>query len=79
MKKKEYEKVVKYSNKVSIDFILKEKHPSSLEVTSAKNNINPSRPNPGRRGKINFYFDTSLWCLKRFYEGLKGHFLSVLD
>ena len=28
--------------------------------------INPSRPNPGRREKIklNFYFLTSLWCLK---------------
>ena len=22
--------------------------------------------------KLNFYFHTSLWCLKRFYEGLKG-------
>ena len=34
--------------------------------------LNPSRPNPGRREKIklNFYFHTSLWCLKRFYEGL---------
>ena len=21
---------------------------------------------------LNFYFDTSLWCLKRFYEGLYG-------
>ena len=21
---------------------------------------------------LNFYFHTSLWCLKRFYEGLKG-------
>ena len=33
--------------------------------------INPSRLNPGRREKINlnFYFHTSLWCLKRFYEG----------
>ena len=35
--------------------------------------INPSRPDPGRREKINlnFYFHT-LWCLKSFYEGLKG-------
>ena len=35
--------------------------------------INPSRPNPGQRQKINlnFYFQTSLWCRKRFYEGLK--------
>ena len=22
--------------------------------------------------ELNFYFRTSLWCLKRFYEGLKG-------
>ena len=30
------------------------------------------RPNPGQKEKIklNFYFQTSLWCLKRFYEGL---------
>ena len=36
--------------------------------------VNPSRPNPGRRVKIklNFYFRTSLWCLKRFHENLKG-------
>ena len=35
--------------------------------------FNPSRPNPGWREKIklNFYFHTSLWRLKRFYEGLK--------
>ena len=35
---------------------------------------NPSRPSPGRREKIklNFYFRTSLWCLIRFYEDLKG-------
>ena len=36
--------------------------------------FNPSRPDLGRREKINlnFYFHFSLWCLKRFYEGLKG-------
>ena len=34
--------------------------------------INPSRPKPRRRekNKLNFYFRTSLWCLKRFYQGL---------
>ena len=34
--------------------------------------FNPSRPKPGQRKKIklNFYFNTSLWYLKRFYEGL---------
>ena len=38
-----------------------------------KKNINSSRLDPGRREKINlnFYFQTSLWYLKRFYEGLK--------
>ena len=39
-------------------------------------NFNPSRPDPEeiRREKINlnFYFHTSLLCLKRFYEGLKA-------
>ena len=32
------------------------------------------RPNYEWREKIklNFYFNTSLWCLKRFYEDLKG-------
>ena len=36
-------------------------------------NLNPSRPNPGEKEKINlnFYFDTFLWCLKRFFEDLK--------
>ena len=35
--------------------------------------FNPSLPNPGWREEIkfNFYFHTSLWCLKWFYEGLK--------
>ena len=36
--------------------------------------VNPSCPDPGRREKnnMNFYINTSFWCLKRFYEGLKG-------
>ena len=35
--------------------------------------FNLSRPDPGRRKKINvnFYFHTSLWYLKGFYEGLQ--------
>ena len=43
-------------------------------LKSCFQSINPLRPNPRRRKKIklNFYFHTSLWCLKRFYEGLKG-------
>ena len=43
--------------------------------------INPSRPDPGRREKINlnFYFHTSLWCLKRFCEGLKGLYKTFWD
>ena len=33
----------------------------------------PSRPDSGKKEKINsnFYFHTSLWRIKRFYEGLK--------
>ena len=36
--------------------------------------FNPSRQDTRRSEKIylNFYFYTSLWGLKRFYEGLKG-------
>ena len=36
--------------------------------------FNLSRPALGRREKINlnFYFHTSLQCLKSFYEGLRG-------
>ena len=36
--------------------------------------IIPSRPNRGQSEKIklNFYFHTSLRCLKRFYEGLNS-------
>ena len=36
--------------------------------------VNFSCPDPGRGEKtnLNFYFHTSLWCLKRFNEGLKG-------
>ena len=35
--------------------------------------VNPSHPDPGQREKINlnFYFYTSMWCLIKFYEGLK--------
>ena len=35
--------------------------------------FNPSCHDPGREKiNLNFYFHTSFWCLKRFYEGLKG-------
>ena len=46
---------------------------------SISNVINPFHPDPGRREKINlnFYFHTSLWCLKGFYEGLKGLFILI--
>ena len=41
-------------------------------ISSAFNNL--FRPNPGRREKINlnFYFRTSLGCLKMLYKGLKS-------
>ena len=41
--------------------------------------LNPSRPDPGQREKLNlnFYFHTSLWCLKRFYGGLLRHHKEV--
>ena len=36
--------------------------------------VNPSHPHPkrGEKSNLNFNFHTFLWCLKRFYEGLKG-------
>ena len=36
--------------------------------------VNPSSPNPRQREniKLNFYFQISLWWLKRFFEGLKS-------
>ena len=35
--------------------------------------LSPSCSVPGQRKiNVNFYFHTSLWCLKRFYEDLKG-------
>ena len=36
--------------------------------------FNAYRTNPEQKEKnnLNFYFHTSLWCFKRFYEGLKG-------
>ena len=41
-------------------------------ASSGITTFNPSRPNPGRIEKINlnFYFHTTLWCLKKFFEGL---------
>ena len=40
--------------------------------------VYPERPNPAQKGKINwnFYFYTSLWCLKRFYEGLSDIYMT---
>ena len=29
-------------------------------------------PDEKKKIKLNFYFHTSLWCLKKFYKGLKG-------
>ena len=38
------------------------------------NNLTPFVPIPDKKKKkkLNFYFHSSLWCLKRFYGGLKG-------
>ena len=43
------------------------------KLTWKREMLNPCRSDPGRRDKINlnFYFHTSFWCLKSFYEGLK--------
>ena len=61
--KKTLRKVINYYNIMMIELL----------------HLNPSRPDPGQREKINlnFYFHTSLWCLKRFYEGLLRHHKEV--
>ena len=40
---------------------------------SAQFQLNPSRPNPGQREKLklNFYFHTSLRCLKRLFRNAR--------
>ena len=57
-------------SKVSIWFMEKNR----MWNPKSESQINPSRPNPGQREKIklNFYFHTFSWCLKKFYEGLNG-------
>ena len=41
-------------------------------VNISQNSLTLSAPIPDKEKKFasNFYFHTSLWCLKRFYEGL---------
>ena len=43
-------------------------------LKSPLGSVNPYCADAGRREKINlsFYFHASLWCLKTFYEGLRG-------
>ena len=43
-----------------------------LQLSMMIQKINNSRPDPGRREKISliFYFGTSWWYLKTFYNGL---------
>ena len=50
--------------------------PWSSSSSWVHNSLSNSLPNPGQSEKIklNFYFRTSLWCLKRFYEGLHKTF-----
>ena len=52
----------------------KAKHYFINILWKSKFDLNPCLLNSGRREKImlNFYFHTSLWWLKRFYEGLRG-------
>ena len=51
-----------------IDFLI---HSNVLNIPLSRNLTLPA-PIPDKEKKINlnFYFHTSLWCLKRFYESL---------
>ena len=44
-------------------------------IISSFKEIKPSRPNIGRKEKtnLNFYFHTSLWCIKGFIKPLRHH------
>ena len=57
-----------------LDFWKNSNNLKSLWRTAYQKFLNPSHPDPGGREKINlnFYSHTSLWYLKRFYEGPKG-------
>ena len=62
--------------------VLSSVHPKFLMIVFYfRKNINPFRPNPGRREKIklNFYFYTSLWYLKRPLENLLRHHKEVSE
>ena len=50
---------------------------SSVNVTKSAGNHNESKKCISEscikvKNDLNFYFHTSLWCLKRFYEGYKA-------
>ena len=51
--------------------LLRQFHQYSLKDSSY---LNTSSPNPRRREKLSkiLIFTFLLWCLKKFYEGLKG-------
>ena len=44
----------------------------NLETKALSLTIPVPIPDEEKKIKLNFYFHTSLWCLKRFYECLKG-------
>ena len=46
----------------------------NLHIYATNCQFNPSRPNPKQweKIKLNFYFLTSLWCLKGFIKALKA-------
>ena len=71
----EVKKTLKVKDKRIITIFVREAINEILDLFFLNfKNMNSSRPNLGRieKTKLNFYFHTSLWCLKRFYEGLKG-------
>ena len=65
-----FKKLEEKKNKHVPSIVIKSFHPISLNQTLSHlaMNIIPSRPDPGRREKINLnsYLHTSLWCLKTF-------------
>ena len=58
-------------------FLFKKINVKYYQVIKNSSRVNPSRPVHLKidikiKINLNFYFHTSLWCLKRFYKGVKS-------
>ena len=50
---------------------------SGIQIATGDLNLPVPIQDLEKKSKLDFYFHTSLWCLKRFYEGLNGLIISI--